>query len=1054
MSYQFQDFILNYPFATNPLIQNIYTEKKEFEELHSDLNEKIPTRGSLYKSQKLFLRTLIAFDRILNISNTGTGKTCSVVAVAEYYKRNKASINRVYVLQKRSTIQDFKYQLVYKCTCGEYDTESIRNIKHETAKKINISKEINKWYTIETYNSFAHKIIKEKYTDEDIINYYSGSLFIVDEAHNLRNDKEDKEAYSVIHRVFHLIKRSKIIISTATPMINDVNEIAKIANLILPSDKQMPDINYSNASLDEIGKYLNGYIFYVRSLETGAYRNYIGEKMKKTFVINSKSYQSQTVVYYSKMIGIQNTVYTKLVEEDQMGVFYINLKEASSFVFPDGTYGGSGFNKYVNHIHDNYELIPEFKKEISNINRLKKLSSKFAKIIEIETSNNGCSFCYSELVSGSGVILLGLCFEAYGFVKFNLTSSVFDSKREIIPTFPKMKRYGLLTSETPDTVINSLLEIFNSKENIHGEYVQTIIGSQVTREGINIYNVVRGHIIISPWHPSGLYQATSRFMRAVSHDALIEEKKKELESMLDRENVRIPVDIYYHVAIAEDPAILSVDEHIYEEVESKSIPIHFMMRILKQLNLGCRIDYTYNVRSTYSGDVYISGDENGSENCDYQDCHYKCFKANEIPEKLDFSTYDIFYANEVIKFVCIDIINLLKEKNTITFNELYDKYVKTGIYRERFIYMAVDKLINDKEVFLNQYGFRSFINTDGFNIFIQREFPSKNILSNYGGQLIAIKNVPFSYIIDNRLKLDQEKIINDIKQLSYKDKKTYDITLNLYLEKLELSFLIKLVEEVIIESYKKQVDTYIKPIYNKYKSYIFTTYEPTTDILEISKLLNAGKSKFNYKVKESKEGNIVYMHTLYSITNNITSYSVTSKFRNAGSRIRIYIPAVSNSFRDVEPAEFIVYSEIIQNKIKRIVDKFEEFPYYGSIETDNKFRIHASNKETLLKDKRLIHHGRVCSTINKPELFFILTSLGIKSKKLDKNIIVGSKDDLIKSISIIEKSFKYNNQEELNKLDENKLILLFQWYKYNPSKEYICKKIKKYFEKNKSLMVL
>ena len=82
------------------------------------------------------------------------------------------------------------------------------------------------------------------------------------------------------------MKRSKIILGTATPMINDVNEIAPLMNLLLPADQQMPtNWNYENVSLDQLEPFFRGKVSYVRGLDTGAQVIYEGSKMNKSYTI-------------------------------------------------------------------------------------------------------------------------------------------------------------------------------------------------------------------------------------------------------------------------------------------------------------------------------------------------------------------------------------------------------------------------------------------------------------------------------------------------------------------------------------------------------------------------------------------------------------------------------------------------------------------------------------------------------------------------------------------------------------------------------------------------
>ena len=84
-----------------------------------------------------------------------------------------------------------------------------------------------------------------------------------------------------------------------------------------------------------------------------------------------------------------------------------------------------------------------------------------------------------------------------------------------------------MTSDTSNSKADALLELFNSDQNAHGEYCQVIIGSPTARDGINLFNVVRAFLVTPGWHPSGMHQALSRFLRSISHEALLNEKRRQ-----------------------------------------------------------------------------------------------------------------------------------------------------------------------------------------------------------------------------------------------------------------------------------------------------------------------------------------------------------------------------------------------------------------------------------------------------------------------------------------------------------------------------------------------
>ena len=95
---------------------------------------------------------------------------------------------------------------------------------------------------------------------EEIKQEYSDSMFFLDEAHRMRNygdsDKEDVNIYTNMWKLLHVTERTKIVIGTATPLVNSVNDFVPLMNLLLPS-------NFS-ASTEKLG------LFKYYSYTTGA----------------------------------------------------------------------------------------------------------------------------------------------------------------------------------------------------------------------------------------------------------------------------------------------------------------------------------------------------------------------------------------------------------------------------------------------------------------------------------------------------------------------------------------------------------------------------------------------------------------------------------------------------------------------------------------------------------------------------------------------------------------------------------------------------------------
>ena len=102
MSLQFENFIPVYPTQDDPDIQYKISTKKEFLDVSASPKE-VLSKGKLYKHQQAFLRYMRQMDRMINIQSVGTGKTCAMVALAEYYNENPGRFKHVYVLESGAT---------------------------------------------------------------------------------------------------------------------------------------------------------------------------------------------------------------------------------------------------------------------------------------------------------------------------------------------------------------------------------------------------------------------------------------------------------------------------------------------------------------------------------------------------------------------------------------------------------------------------------------------------------------------------------------------------------------------------------------------------------------------------------------------------------------------------------------------------------------------------------------------------------------------------------------------------------------------------------------
>lgn len=364
---QLEDLLAFYPDPMTPGIQTIISNKREFAELSSSPTEKIPAPGQYYKHQEFIGRLMTFTDRLLLMHQTGTGKTRAFIRVAEYYKNlmliGNSPIRKIFILVKGPSLKrEIRDQILCSDATGFFMTDAIRNATTEESRRKAISKSISKWYTVMTYYSFAslfgsyekvqdlepdgtpkvHKSGRKKdepiykrvvsdFNPVNLIEEYSNSLIIVDEAHNLRidpdldgNKKEEEFVYKQINRAFHLIQKSKIILSTATPMINDPAEIAPLMNLILPETEQFQKnkngsygFNFATVTTKEIEKYFRGRVSYVRALDTGAIIEFQGTQTFKNRSQNSTDTDGNPITVTSQIIAYRTDMKSEEIEEPE-----------------------------------------------------------------------------------------------------------------------------------------------------------------------------------------------------------------------------------------------------------------------------------------------------------------------------------------------------------------------------------------------------------------------------------------------------------------------------------------------------------------------------------------------------------------------------------------------------------------------------------------------------------------------------------------------------------------------------------------------------------------
>jgi hypothetical protein len=1176
---QLEDLIAFYPLSETKEIQKLLTAKKEMNELKSREYEEVPEKGDYFKHQKLVQRLMVALDKLFIVHQPGTGKTCAFIASSEYYKNIAEQmentridllnlgkpVKMVYVLVKNKTLKDeFLNQLVCSCTHQKYEDDK---------KQMNMEK-IKKWYTVLTYSEFGNKIEKyestEEYkrvgkkmvkqkkavsvlSDEQIREEFSNCLFFVDEVHNLRlSNITDAEAleegediplknYDRIWKVFHTAYNLKIILASATPMVNSPVEISQLLNLILDKDKQVSkNTDFSKLSVKEFEKIARGKFSYVRTLDTGIDIIDEGDEIEGTLIVNDEEINISTKVVQSYMGDCQIHGYIKeqtkyrdkdeiqespedveerpLVEEEDQNKsrLYRGLMEASMFVFPkyindnnceNYLLGTEGFKKYIKYNDKKgYYFDKSFQEIINDTNDLRRFGSKFATIIELISSTPGNTFIYTEFKT-IGSNLLGACINSLlDYQLFNEELSVFratetfstsyggicikkDDRGKRKLTIDKANRYAIISGDTPSQVTRNILDLFNSEENMDGEYLKVVIATRKAREGINLENVVNIHLLDASWNKSSEQQAMYRGIRTTSHVSLLKRLQQKLDDEygIGTKKARIDVRIYRHASVypveeledgtfdysklARDLARKNavkldnlIDIKMYQNSELKDRKIGIVMRMIKEVSVDCQINYNRNYRVT---------DKDNSMDCNYTKCEYRCF--DEEPGWIDYSTFDVYYTKEIINLV-IETIKKLFRKSDIYYFEEVNNEIKS--LPKKFVLQGLSEVIRERIVIYNRYGFPCFLQEEGDRYFLISEI---DFYSNIKPNLLLSKYTTDIYGIH---KINLVDLTNMIRQTKKSDISNEDV--KFILETIEENKnyykLINVVENILIKkSNNELLSKDEQDVLKKYKNFIFKYPEPITLIKaeEDKKYAKPtgkkGRPKniaIETKIKKYKYGDFdindllkndngnqdVWVHILNLFNIDKVKYDVTAKYFKADTKIRI-MKKNENIWKDVNEFENIVYNLLLQTTLNDMIVNFfpENYKYYGTVMVDNQFRIIDKTKESE-KAKDNLHfskRGATCTDLHVNQIVIILSNLNIEPKDLQKYNFIPqyplSSDEIEKAKIKIKGDKTKVEQKDIDNLNEKQIWIAYAWlliHEKNKSKnkEYLCDIILDYMD--------
>lgn len=641
---------------------------------------------------------------------TVTHNSCGAIGTVENIFRETNRFKRAVVITvNEDLVINMKNQILNSCTSADRyplpeDFEVDEYIpKHEQQKAIQKEKMklLRGNYEFHTYYSFYQSI--RGINPEILKQRYSNCIIIIDEVHHLTSSKW----YNYYHQFLHLIENRKILLMSGTLMRNYVFELGIILNLILPLSQQInidqtrvagKDIEFKNTKDGDV-------------IEEQFIAEYVKNDTLKTLLRGRISYLGQTVTVPIIHRGRRDIFPNLTIFEDEMSQFQYNTlasiqdkgykiksQQASLFVFPNGEYGSKAWEHYEKNKKE-WKQIFSGKNDEGKLNALRVYSAKYANTIQsILRYPKQNTFVFNTFIRGGGAKTLGMCLEQFGF------SLVTNSKQ----ITGKGKRYAILSSEFIKDK-NELLEIvrrFNRENNKNGDYISVLIGGRKVSEGVSFRNIENVHILSPHWNFSLIDQAIARGIRVFSHS---------------KRNANVNVFLHASTKRNERGELESnlVDVDIYKTALEKDKRIRKVQRIVKESAFDCALTYNQNVERDTSKD--------GTRECDYQDCLYRCNVDRSLTT--DSTTYDLYYTTNIVES---SLQILFRKHFFISIQELYElvqKYTDASFFQ---VCKIVIDMIEKSVPFINRYGLECFMKFENDMLYLsENRFSSNSISDTY-----------------------------------------------------------------------------------------------------------------------------------------------------------------------------------------------------------------------------------------------------------------------------------------------------------------------------------
>ena len=544
--------------------KNKLLEYREFSELRGEEKVFYP----FYNHQVLPMRLLLYLTDFLIIKYPmGTGKTLTGNLTSFFLTNDLPYMaNGVLILAPNENIlsifeQDIKqhFRSIYINRKGKFTTHRMKTD-----------------FDFQSIESFLNDVFsdkrrrkgdeREEVSEEErdiklneMVKKYSNRIIIIDEVHHLRDNDSGKSVYKKMKEFFSLLKGSKIIFMSGTLMVNRPEDFISVANIVLKEQIPLDLDQKDDDEIEEIlRKSLGKNLLYLDERPVSVKINYLRSNIKhKDATLKIDGKKVSYTPYYVELVGYQKRKYKEIEErseDDEKKAFNILERTSSIIVYPpikaekldkemrsnkEERIGGREFEFFFNEEGMNKKIYDVEYDEYGNIDdvflvekgkfsfkqmlqkHLPSFSSKFSNLIEDMENRPKEGFVVYSFFKWAGAYPLGEILKIHGYKEFSPVARHYKSKKKEEEarfhfkniSMPSTKEKRFIILEGSPARIETLMNIYNMKENRYGKYIKLLILPHGLIFGQNIFNGRNMYHLGHPWNEATKDQADARLQR-------------------------------------------------------------------------------------------------------------------------------------------------------------------------------------------------------------------------------------------------------------------------------------------------------------------------------------------------------------------------------------------------------------------------------------------------------------------------------------------------------------------------------------------------------------